>query len=489
MASIETEPLELVEPRSSGRVIARPSEARSVRKRSYQTSDLTIVQGRPSRPGATGPPDQAGSRSTATLSVVGVVGGLGAAIAFGLLGLFEKADTLAGVFVAPCLAVAVATLIKRKVVPIAGEFVAAAVLAGFGLRLVGAVPRLLGGADANLYQREGLRIAESLRRLDLAVDTGRAVPGTGSVRYFSGVVNVFTLGNYVTTFLVFVTIAFVGQVLFLLAAQPALSRGQMRAATMLVMFSPTLVYWPSSIGKESLVLFGLGIGLFGVSKLYRREWSGLWLLISGGFAVGMVRPHMLVLLLTALLISLFTNNPGRERRLSVQAVIVVLLIAGAMIGNGASAQLFDLESFDGLNDVSAALDFTEERTSQDKAAFSASRVNSILDYPQAFVTVLFRPFIWEATGVPAKISAVESAGLIVLTLLAGARTISQSKSIFSRWQLLFSVAYTAVFVYVFSAVGNFGILSRQRAQVIPVVLLLIALGLGLERKKSRRVVT
>jgi len=48
---------------------------------------------------------------------------------------------------------------------------------------------------------------------------------------------------------------------------------------------------------------------------------------------------------------------------------------------------------------------------------------------------------------------------------------------------LFAVAFTSVFIFLFSAIGNFGILSRQRAQVIPFVLLIIAFGLGAERRR------
>ena len=38
----------------------------------------------------------------------------------------------------------------------------------------------------------------------------------------------------------------------------------------------------------------------------------------------------------------------------------------------------------------------------------------------------------------------------------------------------FAVSYTLMFVFAFSAVSNFGILTRQRTQVLPVRLVLIA---------------
>ena len=38
----------------------------------------------------------------------------------------------------------------------------------------------------------------------------------------------------------------------------------------------------------------------------------------------------------------------------------------------------------------------------------------------------------------------------------------------------FALAYTAMFVLAFSAIGNFGLLTRQRTQVLPFVLVLLA---------------
>ena len=482
-------------PDPNQRVIPRPSQRRLSsarapgRPRYIQAGEnLFITSGpTPAVAGAAGDePEGGASWPTATLRVLGVLGGIGAGIAFGALGLFERADTAAGLVVAPLLVVLAASLIEKFVRPRVGEFVAAVALAGLGARMIGAVPRLLSGADATVYQREGVRISDSLLALNFGVDPGRAVPGTGTVRYFSGIVNVFTGGSYVITFLIFATIAFVGQVLLLLALQPVLSRKQMRAFVVLVMFSPTMVYWPSSIGKESLVLFGIGLSFFGVSRLYDRNWSGIVPALLGGLAVGLIRPHVAMLLLAGLAVGLLARNSRTQRKLAVHLVVLTLFVIGAMLATGASARLFNLESFDGIADVSAALDFTEERTTQDASGFTAARVNSFVDYPRAVVTVLFRPFVWEASGVPAMVSAIEGVGLAALTFFATGGILSQIKTIASRSQLLFAFGYTSIFIFVFAAIGNFGILSRQRAQVIPFVLLLIAVGIGAERFGNRR---
>jgi hypothetical protein len=39
----------------------------------------------------------------------------------------------------------------------------------------------------------------------------------------------------------------------------------------------------------------------------------------------------------------------------------------------------------------------------------------------------------------------------------------------------FALAYTGLFILAFSAIGNFGLLTRQRTQLLPFVLVLLAM--------------
>lgn len=479
---------ERVFPRPSERRLGRFSAADSATSFDHAADDLVIIQTSDDADVAnpSGAIDGDSTWPLASLKAIGAIGGLISGLAFGILGFLEREDTLAGIVIVPVLTLLAASFAKRFVLPRTNATIAALVLAGFGARMLGAVPRLISGADSPIYQREGIRIADALRSYDFLVDTGRSIPGTGSVRYFTGVLNVLTGTTYIATFMIFVVLAFVGQVFFLFAIKPVLTTRQFQIAGLLIMFSPTMVYWPSSIGKESLALFGIGFALYGAGKVYDRRWSGLVQLTWGVLVVGMIRPHVAMLLLAALFVGLFARQAENKRRFAVHMVVLSLVVVGSMFTAGASARLFNLESFDGVADVSAALDFAEARTSQDSAAFSAARVGSVTDYPKAAVTVLFRPFVWEATNAPSLVSAIEGTflGALMIYSLSGFRR--QFKVVVQQGQLLFAVGFTAVFVFVFAAIGNFGILSRQRAQVIPFVLLLIAVGVGADKHRERK---
>lgn len=474
------------------RVIPRPSErGRSAGRRhgADSTIDLRTSEAMVHDPTATtvvAIDGSTGSGFKATFNTIAAVSALGASLTFGFLGFSGRADTTAGMIVAPVLTVIAGLLINKWIRPHVGAALSSVFIAGFGIRMFAAVPRFLGGADAPIYQREGVRIATELRVFNFGVDTGRTVPGTGTIRYLSGVVNVFTGSNFITTFLLFASVAFVGQCFFAFAMRRALNAKQFRFLCVALMVSPTMAFWPSSIGKESLSLLGIGLGAKGATMLYDRRWKGAWVISMGAFAVGMVRPHVALILLAGIAVGLLARRAHTRGRMLTHLAVLVIVIVGAMFMAGASADLFGLESFDGVSDVTAALDFAQARTSQDAAQFVAARVTNPLDYPWAFVTVIFRPFLWEAGNGAAMVSAIESTALLVMLVMASPGLLRSASQLVQRGQLLFSVAFTFVFVFLFSAIGNFGILSRQRAQVVPFLLLFVALGIGAEKRRLAR---
>jgi len=452
------------------RVIPRPSERRRT------NDDITVVDVPATTDGA-----PRLDRDERAFGFVLLIAGTAAAVAFGALGLTGVLPTTAGLFLVPAFTIGNWFVLNRFVRKVAGAGFVTIATAGLALRYLAAAPRMYGGVDSLDYQVSGERLATSFRSFDFIVDTGRSIPGTGSLRYLSGIVNVLTGSHFLATFLVFTSLALWGQVWFLLSCRTALTQRQFRLATMLLMVWPTLAFWPSSIGKESAALFGLGLVALGAAKLLRRELAGLPILVMGIAAVGLIRPHVAMIALAGLLAGALARQTGSRKGLGGQVILVVMVTVGAMLLTDASASLFGLEQLDGLQDVTAALDFTQDRTSQDQSQFVAPRVESAVDYPWAFATVILRPFPWEADSVTALITGLEGMVLLALLLMALPGLLAEVGSIFTRGILLYSVAFTAIFVFLFSAVGNFGILSRQRAQVLPFVLLIAAIGLAHER--------
>jgi len=464
-----------IDPEDPVRVIPRPSER-------YRSADDITIIGEPAPAAPKGARLDKDERAFGFLLLLATTG---AAVSFGALGMTGELATTSGIALVPLFMLVNWFLLHRYVRPQTGAGFVTLATAGLALRYLAAVPRMWGGVDSIDYQRSGERLAEHFRSFDFVVDTGRAIPGTGALRYLSGIVNVFTGSSFLATFLVFATLAFWGQVWFLLACRDALTTRQFRLATVLLMVWPSLAFWPSSIGKEAAALFGLGLASLGVSKVLRRDIRGLPLLVLGVAAVGLIRPHVAMIVLAALAAGVLARQTGTRKGFGSQVLVVILVTVGAMLLTDASARLFGLEQLDGIQDVSVALDFAQDRTSQDQSQFVAPRVESIVDYPWAFVTVTTRPFPWEADSMTAVITGAEGLVLSVLLLAAVPGLIGEIGAFFTRGVLLYSVAYISVFVFLFSAMGNFGILSRQRAQLLPFVLLVAAVGLAHQRHVAR----
>ena len=199
-----------------------------------------------------------------------------------------------------------------------------------------------------------------------------------------------------------------------------------------------------------------------------------------------MRPHVALVILVALVVGLFAWRVGQRSRIVLHLGALAVAMAASMWLADATASLFDLEQLGAVGDVSAALDFAQSRTSQDAARFVAPRADSVTSYPLAAVTVLFRPFPWEAPNALAVLSAVEGLALAGLILVAIPGLIGERAKFITRGLLLHAVVFSGVFVFLFSALGNFGILTRQRVQLLPFVLVFVAIGIGFDRTGRRR---
>lgn len=355
-----------------------------------------------------------------------------------------------------------------------------------GLKLLATLPRFEAREDSVDYYRVGASLADSFRRLDFTVDTGGAIPGTGSVRYLTGLVEVFTFEDEFATFVVFSLLGFVGLVLFVMAFRTALPTVDIRRYALLLLFWPSLVYWPSSIGKESVILFGLGLVAYGGARLLRGDLHGLIVTSVGMLAVAFVRPHVALIAMTALIVAVIVGAPGRG---TMSAFARVVLIAALVVGGSVASDAVEaLSDIDGLNltGLEAALDFVNNRSAQGGSHFEAARVDGISEYPWGFVTVLFRPFPHEASNPAMLLTSMEAVVLAALVIGAIPRLMAAGRSIRNEPHVAYAVSFTVVFVYLFSALGNFGILARQRTMTIPLVLLVAALPTAKERVRQRR---
>jgi hypothetical protein len=334
-----------------------------------------------------------------------------------------------------------------------------------------------GSIDASAYVEAGERLAQAYRQGVFTPDLGRGFIGTGALGVITGVLFAIIgrteLGGYV----IFSWWAFWGLLAFYKAFRTALPDGDHRRYALLVLFLPSLLYWPSSIGKDAWMLLGLGLAALGSARLLARVRGALPPLVLGLAATTIVRPHVTALIFAGLLAAyVLRRGPAESSLIGPMAkplgVVVLLVVMAVIVGQAKS--YFGVEDEAGTG-ATTVLDEASRRTDTGGSQAEAVGARSITDAPAAVIAVLFRPFPWEAHNVQALIASVE--GLAILWLLLGSvrRLGAVPRLTRDRPYVMLALVYTLLFCMAFSSLGNFGILTRQRVQLLPIALVLLAL--------------
>ncbi|HUP75828.1 MAG TPA: hypothetical protein VM282_22530 [Acidimicrobiales bacterium] len=333
-----------------------------------------------------------------------------------------------------------------------------------------------GTADASTYHNYGTVLAQQYRRGDFDVVLGPGSTSTGFMKIVTGLVYTVTGPSRIGGFAVFATASFWGLYLAFRAFQIALPAGDAKRYAVLIFFLPSMLFWPSSIGKEAWMTLALGLTAYGAARIFRHRRNAYPPLLLGLAASSVVRPHVAVVV-TAALLAGFLLRPRRGRSLLGggfgKIIGIAVLAAVAVIAAQRMQDALNLGSSSSFNE---ALDFAQERTNEGGSSFEAARIHSPADVPWAAVTVLFRPFPFEAGNAQAMVSALE--GLVLMGLFVlWARQLTRVPRLARRNPYVaFAFMYSIIFVFAFSTFGNFGIITRQRVQLFPFVLVLLCLG-------------
>ena len=345
--------------------------------------------------------------------VIGVAFALGYLLALGWAMENLSYDVWGAMVVGPVLIAISIPILARAARADRDPLMGKILFAAFAAKMVGALLRYAvtfevygGRADAGGYHGSGSRLAAAFwdGTWDRVLhDEVPELVGTEFMRLATGAVYVVTGPTKLGGFLVFGWLSFWGLYCFYRAFRIAFPEGDHRRYTLALFFLPSLLYWPSSIGKEAWMLFTLGIIAYGAALVLTYRPHGYLVLGLGLAATAAVRPHVTLLAFVAFFVAyLVRRRSWRESQLGLLgrlAGIAVIVGAGVLIV-AQTAQFFHLDSIDG-GSVDQVLDRTVDQSSDGGSEFATARVTSPAEYPYATLSVLFRPFPWEA-GTPRR---------------------------------------------------------------------------------------
>ncbi len=355
-------------------------------------------------------------------------------------------------------------------------------MAAIVLRLIGSTARYEvlhrlydGVGDASGYYKVGWALAQRVWQLDfsvLAAEQWFGGPrhwwGTSVLHNLSGIVLSFIGPTMRGEFLVFSLLAFAGLFMMALAVHRlAGARAGVLFATFVWLW-PSLWFWPSSVGKESVIIFAIGLVVLGFAGDGRRM---RWLPYLGGLGLAFaVRPHIALALAAT---SGAGSWLGAQRKMTISRLFQALALAVILLLTfRAFSSEFGLIDAD-LEGVQEFVAYRAQQTLLGGSSLGAVP-SGVLALPLAFINIWLRPLPWDVHNAMALLTAIEVALLWAL-IFWRRRDLGLG---LTRWRHHRLLQFAVPFLFGFTAMigltfGNLGIIARQRSILFPFMFLLL----------------
>lgn len=297
------------------------------------------------------------------------------------------------------------------------------------------------------------------------------MPGTDFVVWLTSIFSVWLGADYLGTFLAFNIAGSVGLLAFFASLKQATvsKKNWVRQLVLLVVLLPSVSFWTSAIGKDSIAFMSAGMVLWASIDLARR--TGLML-----FAILLmfaVRPHIAAVMV----VSLIGTYVLDERHSMLRRVLLCVVgFVGAALLVPFTVGYVGLESA-GPESVSAYID---RRQTYNQSGGGGVDISS-MSLPMQLFTYLLRPMPTEAQSVFQFASSLDNCVLLLVFSLG----------IFGLLKLRVpDVSASRLFLWIYSltcwcvlamTTANLGIAVRQKWMFMPMLIFLLVSLVGKRR--------
>jgi len=370
------------------------------------------------------------------------------------------------------------------------------VLAFFLLWVVPYYVNEKGGMDALKYHYEGLRISDSIRHGNWGII--KLGLGTKDTTILTALLYTPFGGDFYGFFAISAAFSLIAMLLQFEAFYIWYPGKHAKIYFALLAFFPSYAMWSGLAGKDSWIALGLGMASLGYSRSLVKVTVKSILL--GGIGLGLitvVRPHIALMLVVALATASILKSAKSKRRGHNPVNSLVLRVAGVLLLLLPMILLIDriTSSYVGMDAAGSASVFKVGTNVAQGNAHGDSAVEAqtfsgpagFLAYlPEGLTNVYLRPFVGEGHSANMILAGLEN--LLIAILLAGIlfRRPSRFKSLSHPFGL-FAVVMTIELSLLFCIFTNFGLISRERAQLLPFFFAIAAIVLPKKRKKRAQV--
>lgn len=290
------------------------------------------------------------------------------------------------------------------------------------------------------------------------------------------IVDVFGL-DYLALFFVFNIFGAIGYLAFYGSVYSLVKywRRVPRLLALSLLFLPSISFWSAALGKDAISFLSVGLILWASLKFNQRKLYALVAILL----MSAVRPHVALVMLGAIMISVFIENKSMVLRkkivvLAFLAATLSVLLPLAVTNMGVGEILRGSDYIDVIEDTQAYYADTD----------SGASLQSLPFYMKVFSN-LYRPLIFEAGSIFGYVVGTENFILLLLTIYALLWLPSAYQNIKTSGNAVFLIVYPMTLLVFFSITSlNMGLASRQKWMYMPMLIYLLYL--CLHKKMTRK---
>ena len=331
-----------------------------------------------------------------------------------------------------------------------------------------------GIADWTRYVTQGAQLAPDFRHFNFTTANAnvRQIVNDGSISIAGGIAMAIVGVNKLATFLVFSWLSFIGAVFFYRAFTLTFARADHRRYAKMLFFMPSLIFWTADLSKESLMMFALGLTSFGAAKFLARKRGGLVLVGPGVFIGAYVRPNELLLIMAGFVVAMMVPTAGARKTFGGVKRLLSLLFGAALLFLAISLTIHYLR---GGAHGQLSLQNTNANNAAQGASGNVPYSSNPATFPRDIYEVLFNPLPINAHGFGERVAALENTVILVLALFSLRNLRIVPRAAFARPYAMLCLVYSGTFIYTFAALGNLGLIERERTMMIPFLFVLFCI--------------
>jgi hypothetical protein len=340
-----------------------------------------------------------------------------------------------------------------------------------------------GISDWNRYVHQGALLSSDFRHFNFTTANAdvRQIVNDGSVSIAAGIVMAIVGANELGAFFVFSFLSFLGAICFYKAFTLTFARADHRRYALMLFLMPSLIFWTADTSKESLMMLALGLISYGAAKFLARKRGGFILVAPGVFIGAYVRPNELLLVLAGFVVAMMIPTAAARKTGFGLKRLISLVFLGALLYLAVVVTVRYLHH--GLN--TASLQTTNAQNGATGTSGGVPYSSNFAYYPRDVYEVLFNPLLINAHGFGQRIAALENTVILVLILTSWRSLRILPRATFARPYAMMCLVYTVTFIYAFAALGNLGLIERERTMMIPFLFVLLSIPRGPKRAPPR----